>query len=396
MVLHTALFWLARQNGESNAMKTTATMVTGIATNGTTGFLEPNHATLSSIAGMLSILCWFIVLIPKSGESVSLPFLYIWLMGDLLNLLGATIDDLLLTMFLLIGQVYYYRRMGKAGSTSDKNSHDGVESTTSDSVHVADDEETALLGNSDTQKNNNYYSTSASQDQTQGVSWSSTDHPAHSNGSSQSQNNPSGSYSNGRRMSTASERARELFKRRRVRQALMILLPALATAFLLWTFLGWSKCVPTDAKPGNGFGGMDANSDNLQAWGKCGKGHHRGKAPSSPPSFVLDNGDNNDDKNEWLGVTLGWGSAILYLGSRTPQIYKNWRLQSCEGLSILMFMFSVLGNVFYVASIFLNSMDRDYLIQNMPWWLGSGGTLIFDFMIFGQFYLYRHNTPLTE
>ncbi|KAF9308237.1 hypothetical protein BG003_011391 [Podila horticola] len=32
----------------------------------------------------------------------------------------------------------------------------------------------------------------------------------------------------------------------------------------------------------------------------------------------------------------------------------------------------------------------------MPYWLGSTGTLIFDFTIFTQFYVYRHNQPLTE
>jgi hypothetical protein len=34
----------------------------------------------------------------KSGESLSLPFLYIWLAGDFLNVAGATMDNLLLTM----------------------------------------------------------------------------------------------------------------------------------------------------------------------------------------------------------------------------------------------------------------------------------------------------------
>ncbi|KAF9995668.1 hypothetical protein BGZ80_011474 [Entomortierella chlamydospora] len=220
--------------------------------------------------------------------------------------------------------------MGKASSNSDKNSHDGVESSTSDNVRVPNDEERALLSHNDTQKNNNYYSsatTSALQDQTQGGS--------------------SSSRSNRHHTSTASEQERELLKRRRIRNALMIILPVLSTIFLLWTLSGQSNPGPTDS----------------------------------------------DGKYEWLGSALGWCSAMLYLGSRIPQIYKNWRLQSCEGLSIFMFVFSVLGNVTYVASILLNSMDHDYLIKNMPWCLGSGGTLIFDFMIFGQFYLYRHNMP---
>ncbi|KAI8351729.1 PQ loop repeat-domain-containing protein, partial [Mortierella sp. GBAus27b] len=90
-----------------------------------------------------------------------------------------------------------------------------------------------------------------------------------------------------------------------------------------------------------------------------------------------------------LPEVMGWGSAVFYLGSRAPQIYKNWRLKSCEGLSLTMFVFSVFGNVLYVASIFIVSLEPDYLIKNMPYWVGSGGTLIFDFTIFFQFYLYR-------
>ncbi|KAF9575541.1 hypothetical protein BGW38_008210, partial [Lunasporangiospora selenospora] len=102
------------------------------------------------------------------------------------------------------------------------------------------------------------------------------------------------------------------------------------------------------------------------------------------------------DPNAWVSFLLGWGSAVLYLGSRIPQIYKNWRLKSCEGLSVMMFVFSVLGNVFYVVSIFVFSLEWDHLMKNLPWWLGSGGTLIFDFTIFFQFYIYRNNQPLTE
>ncbi|KAG0330752.1 hypothetical protein BG000_011481, partial [Podila horticola] len=89
----------------------------------------PMNIVLSNLAGSASILCWFIVFTPqlwvnykrKSGESLSLTFLYIWLAGDVLNVLGATMDNLLLTMRILawyytladiglIAQVHYYRR----------------------------------------------------------------------------------------------------------------------------------------------------------------------------------------------------------------------------------------------------------------------------------------------
>ncbi|KAH7055123.1 PQ loop repeat-domain-containing protein [Linnemannia elongata] len=246
---------------------------------------------LSNIAGSLSILCWFIVFTPqiwmnykrKSGESLSLPFLYIWLAGDFLNVAGATMDNLLLTMrilawyytiadILLIAQVYYYRR------TSVRSSFESACST----------------------------------------------------------------------RTTASERFRFLQKRRSVRQWILIILPILATAFFVWSYIEWRNCVLGEIGDGDGTPGPD---------------------------------NGNADECGWLALFFGWGSAALYLGSRIPQLYKNWRLKSCEGLSIMMFLFSVFGNALFVASIFLNSTERGYLIRNMPWWLGSTGTLVFDFSV---------------
>lgn len=86
---------------------------------------------------------------------------------------------------------------------------------------------------------------------------------------------------------------------------------------------------------------------------------------------------------------LGWGSAILYCASRIPQIMQNFRNESVEGLSLVMFIFSVVGNITYCVSIILESTDPTYLLINYPWLLGSGGTLFFDFTIFFQFYMYR-------
>ncbi|CAO3625379.1 unnamed protein product [Cunninghamella blakesleeana] len=93
-----------------------------------------------------------------------------------------------------------------------------------------------------------------------------------------------------------------------------------------------------------------------------------------------------------LPQLLGWASAILYCCSRIPQIMHNFRTESVEGLSLTMFVFSVVGNLTYCVSIFAKSMDRTFLLINFPWLLGSGGTLFFDFTIFFQFYTYRHNS----
>lgn len=48
---------------------------------------------------------------------------------------------------------------------------------------------------------------------------------------------------------------------------------------------------------------------------------------------------------------LGYASAICYLGARIPQIVKNQRDRSCEGLSLLFFLLSLLGNLTYGAGV---------------------------------------------
>ena len=50
---------------------------------------------------------------------------------------------------------------------------------------------------------------------------------------------------------------------------------------------------------------------------------------------------------------LGYISAVCYLGARIPQIIKNQRERSCEGLSLLFFLLSLLGNFTYGAGVSL-------------------------------------------
>lgn len=44
-------------------------------------------------------------------------------------------------------------------------------------------------------------------------------------------------------------------------------------------------------------------------------------------------------------------------------------------------MFSTLGNVSFAASILFAMTDRDYLLLNLPWLIGSAGTVVFDFIV---------------
>jgi hypothetical protein len=67
------------------------------------------------------------------------------------------------------------------------------------------------------------------------------------------------------------------------------------------------------------------------------------------PTPLRDGGDGDEVA---LGAQiLGYASAICYLGARIPQIIKNQKEQSCEGLSLLFFMLSLLGNATYGAGV---------------------------------------------
>ncbi|EAU86053.2 hypothetical protein CC1G_07132 [Coprinopsis cinerea okayama7 len=84
--------------------------------------------TLSNVLGWISIACWIVVYTPQlyenyvlqSGEGVSVLFVVIWLLGDLLNLTGAILAGLIPPIIIvavyyttcdsiLLSQIYYYR-----------------------------------------------------------------------------------------------------------------------------------------------------------------------------------------------------------------------------------------------------------------------------------------------
>ncbi|KAF5338949.1 hypothetical protein D9611_008785 [Ephemerocybe angulata] len=115
--------------------------------------------TLSSVLGWISIACWIVVYSPqiyenyqlKSGEGVSVLFISIWLLGDLLNLAGAVLGNLLPTVIILgayytacdlilLGQIYYYR-------WKKQQKYDEVDGP--EGLSAADDEQTPLIPGSE-------------------------------------------------------------------------------------------------------------------------------------------------------------------------------------------------------------------------------------------------------
>lgn len=125
--------------------------------------------------------------------------------------------------------------------------------------------------------------------------------------------------------------------------------------------------------------------------------HHRSEDGRGAQSEIL--------RFNVLGQVFGYLCAILYLGSRLPQMLLNYRRKSTEGVSMLFFIFACIGNLTYVLSIFAFSphcqvlghcrpreggaLYGQYILVNLSWLLGSFGTLLLDFAIFVQFFIYR-------
>ncbi|CAO3703809.1 unnamed protein product [Rhizopus stolonifer] len=218
--------------------------------------------TWGAILGYASIFCWIVVFTPqlwqnfrsKNADGVSVTFLLLWIVGDIFNLIGIVLDNLLFTMLLLavyylcadcllMGQVLYYQRPHIR------------EETIRD---VAQDEYSLLI--------------------------------------------PKPSSNEKTRTAT-----RFFF----------------LTSVILWvTLLGASAVF---------FQQSSLDSSRIHV----------------------------------LPQLFGWASAILYCSSRIPQIMQNFKNQSVEGLSLFMFVFSVVGNItFCLVSGFSNFCFS-------PWFLTS-------------------------
>lgn len=54
----------------------------------------------------------------------------------------------------------------------------------------------------------------------------------------------------------------------------------------------------------------------------------------------------------------------------------------------MFFILSLLGNLTYGAGILCHSTEQEYVVTNLPWLIGSLGTMAEDVIIFIQFRVY--------
>ncbi|KAN0099569.1 vacuolar membrane PQ loop repeat protein-like protein [Hyaloscypha variabilis] len=321
--------------------------------------LNLDITAISGICGSISIACWVVVFSPQivenfrrgSADGLSLQFIIVWLAGDVFNILGAVLQGVLPTMIILA--VYY---------------------TIADIV--------LLLQCF-------YY---------RGFTWRDEvvpPKPSHLGEGNERTGLLVPNIDRSRRSSTVSA------------SHLSPVVPLLDAP----------KSYDPPAVPRKPTTRLQATLFNLTsilmvcAAGVLGwyvsnrsQGGHSSKKPSSSDDIL--------NFNLW-GQVFGYFCAVLYLGSRIPQILLNYRRKSTEGVSMLFFLFACIGNLTYVLSIFAyephcqgkHGKCRDgealsvygkYVAVNASWLAGSLGTLFLDLGIFAQFFLYRDQDEYEE
>ncbi|OGE56999.1 hypothetical protein PENARI_c002G10831 [Penicillium arizonense] len=369
-----------------------------------------NIEALSGICGSISIACWVVVFSPQiienfqrgSADGLSLLFLIVWLAGDVFNILGAVMQGVLPTMIILavyytladivlLGQCFYYRgfnlrdELSPSPTPEATPSVSGIHDAEASGVeHPAPTERSALIPKSSGHVQIQEPARNAAEQPLQEGT-----HPVSASGgrrhSAASYHDIFHSSVDGTHLSPAtpfvepdSSRSRsQRARRRRISTIQAILFNSTAVALVCAAgVLGWY------VSPAS-----------------------KSSAPDPEPLTM-----------DVLGQVFGYLCAVLYLGSRLPQLLLNFRRKSTDGVSLLFFLFACIGNLTYVLSILAyspvchgesSSVDAmgqhrrekchsgeaaalygRYVLVNLSWLVGSAGTLLLDMAIFAQFFLY--------
>ncbi|KKA30772.1 hypothetical protein TD95_004652 [Thielaviopsis punctulata] len=310
---------------------------------------------ISGICGSISIACWVVVFTPQilqnfrrsSTDGLSIQFIIVWLAGDVFNIIGGLLQNILPTMIILaiyytiadmvlLGQCFYYR-----GFTW----RDDIPAKPTTATPADASERTRLLDTADRP-------TAAPHDHT---------HPDWTN------------------LSPAVPLVSDdepLPPPPSVVQSLLFNLLAVVMVIAAG-FLGWFLSARTGAA-------APPSGDLPPVSG-----------PAAPPAL-----------NFW-GQVFGYLCAALYILSRLPQLVLNYRRKSTDGLSMLFFLFACLGNVTYVLSVLAYDPQCEghkgdgvcrpgeawavygrYILVNASWLAGSSLTLVLDFCVFVQYFMY--------
>ncbi|KAF4467103.1 hypothetical protein FALBO_6028 [Fusarium albosuccineum] len=298
----------------------------------------PVTEALSGIFGSISLTSWICLLLPqlfanykaKSADGLSMAFLVVWLLGDVTNLVGALFTRLAPTAVALAGY-FCIADLVLIGQVVYYNTLNARRASRADNDQPTDpSEESPLIAGRRRRRSSSF-----------GLPGSQRRHATHTESSMEPL----------RKIVTGEDDTPDSSPW--IHNALSLL------AVYAIGFAGWFV------------------SYKVGAWDSSDPG-----TPDTP--------DDAKSSIEIAGLTLGYFSAVLYLCARIPQIIKNYREKSCEGLALLFFMLSLTGNLTYGISLVAYSQDKKYLMNALPWLLGSLGTIAEDVIIFIQFRLYSN------
>ena len=98
-------------------------------------------------------------------------------------------------------------------------------------------------------------------------------------------------------------------------------------------------------------------------------------SPVPLPEEVMALDSDQSSGLEVLGRVVSWVSTTLYLGSRLPQLWKNYARRSTAGLSPALFIAAFCGNLFYSTSLLTNPLAwNSYPPYGLDGWVGEDGS----------------------
>ncbi|XP_050291511.1 probable vacuolar amino acid transporter YPQ3 isoform X3 [Quercus robur] len=311
--------------------------------------------------GLISLVCWGVAEIPqiitnfqtKTGHGVSLTFLLTWVVGDIFNLVGCLLEPATLytisTLVLVFQCVYYdyiprrlkYRQINSKHEAEDKKKPLRPDKSDDSSIPIP-------RASPKTTTQREYYYMSARSLAGSGTPPFRTYLRAAKSGPSTMALN-SDSSSEDEAAPTASKSSASQPR-------------PIPRSVGYGTFLATSLNLPVKS---NGL---------IQAYvGLTGR------------KLLHEQGAENV-----LGQSLGWLMAAIYMGGRLPQIWLNIKRGNVEGLNPLMFIFALVANVTYVASILVRTTEWDKIKANMPWLLDAIVCVALDLFIILQYIYYRY------
>ena len=84
--------------------------------------------------------------------------------------------------------------------------------------------------------------------------------------------------------------------------------------------------------------------------------------------------------DQTLGTVFGWIGGCIYIGSRIPQVIKNFKNGKVIDLSPIYVSFTIFGNLTYTLSVFIKDTSGSYLWKQAPFIFGAVGPMMCDFL----------------